>query len=138
MTGGRPSSPGAVGGDRAGLLLIPTLAGALCLPATYELSRRGSFPIAFAVVVLVGAAAGSVRGLSKVEGKPSGLHIALAFLVGAFVSELIFFIYYYFTHGYQDKLLTVGIIYALMEFGLIAVVGGVATFAAGQAKPFDV
>jgi hypothetical protein len=111
--------------------LPPAIAGALCLPATYGLTRWGrwgSILTALMVVVVMGALGGAIPVvMSKGNGKPRSLHLASAFVVGAFASELLVFTYYYISFGYQDELLSVGVVFTVLEFGGIAAFGGTAT-----------
>ncbi len=109
-------------------LLAAALAGVLCLPATFRLSRDGNFLGTALVVVVIAAIGGAIGvGMSRGKGKPRLVHFATAFVIGAFVSELMFFSHYYFTFGYQDQLLSVGIIMLFVEASSIALLGGFAT-----------
>jgi O-antigen ligase len=109
-------------------LIPPALAGALCLPAAYSLSRDGDFSSAAVIVVVIGAIGGAIAmAMSHTPGNARFGHLAMAFVVGALASELVSFTHYYLTYGYRDQLLGVGVIMESMEFIGIAVVGGTAT-----------
>ena len=108
-----------------------TLAGAACLLATYSLTREGSIPIALIVIVFIGGACGLVAVAMK--GGKSNLSIGLltlSFAIGAAISEAVAFAHYYFTYGSQDPKLSVGVAVSVLEFGVIAIVGGLATLSA--------
>ena len=67
------------------------------------------------------------------NGDKSNLNIGLlilSFAIGALISEVVAFTHYYFTYGYQDQKLSVGEAVSVLEFGVIAIVGGLATFSA--------
>ena len=109
---------------------LSTFAGASCLLATYSLTREGSILLALNVVVVIGGACGLVAVV--VNGGKGNLYIGfltLSFAFGAFVSEVVAFACDYYTHGYEDPKLGVGEAVSIFEFGVIAVVGGLATFA---------
>ena len=106
---------------------LVTFAGALCLAATYHLTRAGDFILALVVTAIIGASAGVVSALlNGVRTKTRFLFLALAFVVGALLSEVISFAHYYFTYGYQDRKLNVGIAVSELEFGVISVIGTIA------------
>lgn len=48
------------------------------------------------------------------------------FVAGALISEGVMFTHYYFTDGYNDPKLGVGIAVAIVEFGVLAAVGAIA------------
>ena len=105
-------------------LTLAAIAGSLCLPATYSLTREGSIPMSMLVVALLGAAAGVIAQLRQRGGiRPSSL--TLAFVVGAMFSEIVTFAYYYLSNGYSDPKLSVGVGVSIIEFFAISVVGGV-------------
>ena len=105
---------------------LATLAGASCLIFTYELTRQGSFILTLVVVAIIGASAGVGSVFLKDPKTNARLSLlALAFVMGALLSEAVVFAHYYFTYGYQDPSLNVGIAVSELEFGVISVVGGV-------------
>ncbi len=107
--------------------LPPAIAGALCLPATYWQTRTGSMAISLIYVVVIGALGGMVATfLSRRNEKPRFLTLASAFVIGGFMGELVGFTHYYIIYGYHDQLLAVGVILSFVEFGGIAVFGGIA------------
>jgi hypothetical protein len=109
-------------------ILPPALAGALCLPATFRLSRDGYFSGALVIVVVIGSIGGAIAmAMSRMQGNPRFAHLALGFVVGALASEVVAFTHYYLTYGYRDQLLGVGVIMESMEFIGIAFFGGTAT-----------
>ena len=111
--------------------LPPAVAGALCLPATYGLTRWGfwvSILIALLVVVVMGALGGAMPiVMSKGNQRLRLLHLGSAFVVGALAIEVIGFTYYYIICGYQDEHLIEGVVFTVLEFGGIAAIGGAAT-----------
>lgn len=105
------------------------LAGASCLLATYSQTREGSIPLALMFVVMIGCACGLIAVTLK--GDKRNLHIGLitlSFVIGALISEIVVFTHYYFTYGYRDPKLGVGEAVSVLEFCVIAIVGGLATF----------
>lgn len=91
---------------------------------TYDITRNGNFVIMFAVVAFIGACAGAVSAILKdVKSKTRLFILAFAFVVGASLSEAVVFAHYYFTYGYQDPSLKVGIAVSELELGVISVVG---------------
>ena len=91
---------------------------------TYGITRNGNFVIMFVVVAIIGACAGVVAALFKdVKSKTRLFILVSAFVVGASLSEGVVFAHYYFTYGYQDPSLNVGIAVSELEFGVISVVG---------------
>ena len=110
---------------------VATLAGASCLLATYSLTREESIPLALIVVAIIGGACGLIA--VALSGDKSNLHIGLltlSFAIGALISEVVAFTHYYFTYGHQDPKLGVGEAVSILEFGAIAIIGGLATFLA--------
>ena len=99
--------------------------------ATYNLTRDGSILFAVAVLAVIGAAAGVVAPLlNGAKAKPHIGFLILAFVVGAMLSETVAFAHYYFTYGYQDPKLSVGVAVSAIEFGVISTVGGIAMLVA--------
>jgi hypothetical protein len=112
--------------------LISLAAGALCLPATYRFTRYGSFEISIAAVIVI-AILGTWLAfwyMSRSNDRTNWWSLASAFAVGAFVSEALFFTYYYFAYGHADAKLSVGIALAIIEGGLIALLGAVTVIGA--------
>ena len=111
--------------------VFATLSGASCLLATYSLTREGSIPFALLVVAIIGLACGLITvALSDVR---SNLRIGLitsSFVFGVLISEVVAFTHYYLTYGYQDLKLGVGVAVSVLEFGTIAIVGGLTMLAA--------
>lgn len=111
--------------------VFATLAGASCLLATYSLTREGGFPFALLVVAIIGLACGLIAvALSDVK---SNLRIGLltsSFVFGVLISEVVAFTHYYLTYGYQDPKLGAGVAVSVLEFGALAIVGGLTMFAA--------
>ena len=115
-------------------LLFPLLAGALCLPATYRLSRDDHFVVAFLVIVVIGALAAAMAvATSGAKGPPGVVSLVLAFALGAFSGETIGFMGYYLDYGYKDQYLGVGVVFTVVEFLAISGVGGAATWVAALA-----
>ena len=109
-----------------------TLAGALCLPATYSLSREGSISLVVLILALLGAIGGAIAQQRERKGfRPWPL--VLAFVVGTLFSEVVMFGHYYITYGYQDPKLSVGVSISVIEFVVISVVGAIALLAAAFA-----
>ena len=107
------------------------LAGASCLLATYSLTREGSILFALMVVAFIGAACGLFAVvLSNVRSNLRIGLLASSFVVGAIISEVAAFTYYYLTYGYKDPKLDVGEAVSILECGVIAIVGGLATLSA--------
>ena len=105
---------------------IAILAGALCLPATYNLVRTGSLTIASALLVFLAVSGGALAYLTSRESARSlPLRYVGAFVLGAFASELISFSHYYISIGRHDPKLGAGIAVSLIEFGVTALVGGI-------------
>ena len=108
------------------------LAGALCLPATYSFSRKGSIALAVLILVVLGAAGGVIaQQREKKSFRPWPL--VLAFVMGAMFSEVVMFAHYYITYGYQDPKLSVGMSISVIELVVISVVGVIALLAAAFA-----
>lgn len=110
--------------------LLAAVLGALVLLATFDLTRAGSISLALIVTAMFGALAGA--GTSFLFGgsatQRSGL-LAISFVIGALFSEAVAFTRYYFSYGYQDPKLSVGVAVSLLEFGALSVVGTIAIFA---------
>lgn len=114
-------------------LALVTLAGVVCLPATYTLTREGSLVISVLIVALVGAIAGGMSVVLRADKTaPRNGSLALALVGGAAVSEMGAFVHYYITDGYQDPKLGVGVAVSVIEFSVIAVVGCVALLIAAS------
>jgi hypothetical protein len=111
---------------------LAALAGAACLLATYSLTREGSIPLALIVIAFIGGACGLVA--VAMNGESGNLRIGLLTLSfaigGAMLSEVVAFTRYFFAYGYQDPKLSVGVAVSVLEFGAIALVGGIATLSA--------
>jgi hypothetical protein len=108
-------------------LIPPAVAGASCLPATYDLNRTDKYLAAFWVIALVGALGGTIPVvLSRRESRPRLLHLVLAFVAGALASEFCVFAWYFITLGYRDVYLPLGVLGAALELGGIAAVGSTA------------
>jgi hypothetical protein len=106
--------------------VIAILAGALCLPATYNLVRTGSLPFALALLVLLAASGGALACLTSRESvRLLPLRHVGAFVLGALAVELISFSHYYLSIGRHDPKLSAGIALSLIEFGVTALVGGI-------------
>ena len=105
--------------------LISLAAGALCLPATYRLTRYGSFEVSIAAVITIAALSTwlAYRYMSRSNDRASSWSLASAFAIGAVVSETLFFAYYYFDYGHADEKLSVGITLSIIEGGVIALFG---------------
>lgn len=109
-------------------LALAAIAGILCLPATYSLTREGSVSLAMLVVALLGAIGGAIAQRSERNGvRPWAL--SLAFVVGAMFSEVVAFAHYYISYGHQDPKLSVGVWVSIIHFLVISVVGGIAFLA---------
>jgi len=111
--------------------VFATLAGASCLLATYSLTREGSILFALMVVAIIGVACGLIA--VALSGVKSNLRIGLltsSFVIGVLISEVVAFMYYYLTYGYQDPKLGAGVAVSVLEFGTIAIVGGLTMLAA--------
>lgn len=105
-------------------LALPIVAGAVCLLVTYNITREGSIAVALLVFVAIGAATGVILALlDRARIVKTKTASAVAFVLGAFLSESIAFARYYFAYGYQDPKLTVGIVASVIEFVCIALVG---------------
>ena len=110
---------------------LTALAGVLCLPATYSLSREGSIPLALLIVVLLGAAGGAAAVAQKRD--ENSFHpwpLLGAFVIGALLSEAVAFVRYYYSFGYQDPKLAVGVGVSVLEFFVISVIGCIALLVA--------
>jgi hypothetical protein len=103
-------------------LPIALVAGGTCLPLTYHLNRFGSIELAVALIALIGMVAGSA--IYRIVKAPRIASVLLGFTGGALLVEVVVFGNYYFTDGYGDALLGVGVALSLMEFLAIVVVGG--------------
>jgi hypothetical protein len=109
--------------------LPPLLAGALCLPATFDLTRTDRFLAALQAIVVIGTLGGAIPVvLSRRGRKPRSLHLVLAFVGGALASEGSFFASYFIDSGYRDPELLLGVVGTALELCGIAVVGGSATY----------
>ena len=109
--------------------VIPLVAGALCLPMTYRLTRYGSGESLAASVAIIVATAmlGTWLALWYMNRKncqSAWWALTLAFVGGAGLSEVLFFAYYYFDYGHADQKLSVGIALSFIEGGAIAMLGG--------------
>ena len=119
-------------------MIYPFVAGALSRLAIYNTSREGQFAISLVMVVFLGTLGGGIARLAsnKVAGEPNGLHVVIAFVVGAFISESIGFVVYYIGFGHKDVMIGVSVAVALLEFSLISIIGGLSSFIAiTQTKP---
>lgn len=100
------------------------IAGILCLPATYDLSRTGHLWLSAVIVAGVAALGVSVFLLLKgSEHQFKYLFCGLSYATGALVAETAFFTHYYLTYGHQDPNLAVGIAVVVIEFITITVIG---------------
>lgn len=107
--------------------------GAICLPATYSISRGGSIPVALLVVVFLGALGGAIAvAVRRKQLVPKTRLLVLAFIAGAALSEIAAFVRYYITFGYSDPKLAAGVGVSVIEFGVISIIGS-AAFAIGAA-----
>jgi hypothetical protein len=107
--------------------VVALLAGLACLPATYVLTREGEVLVSLLVVAAIGAtSAVVVWALFPAGTRPRLLPMLSVFVVGALISEGAMFTHYYFTDGYNDPKLGVGIAVAIVEFGVLAAVGAIA------------
>ena len=91
----------------------------------------------FVVVAIIGASAGVASAFLKdVKSKTRLLLLTAAFVIGASLSEAVVFAHYYFTYGYQDPSLDVGVAVSELELGAISIVGVIsmliATFATSR------
>jgi len=104
------------------------LSGMLCLPATYQLIREGSVFVSVGIVVFLAVAGTLLTKIltPKSNTEPGLWRAPLAFVLGALVSEVGCFAYYYIDFGYSDPKLGVGIAVAVIEFAVIGVAGGAA------------
>jgi hypothetical protein len=108
-------------------LIPPAMAGASCLPVTFDLTRTDRFLDAFWVIALMGALGGTIPVvIYRWRSKPRLLHLASAFVAGAFASEFCFFAWYFITVGYSDPELVLGVFCSALELGGIAAVGSTA------------
>ena len=112
--------------------LILLAAGALCLPATYRLTRYGYFELSIAAIITIATASTWLAFwyMSRSSERTSWSSFAIAFAVGAIVSEGLFFAYYYFDYGHADAKLSVGIVLSIIEGGVIALLGAVTVIGA--------
>lgn len=108
-------------------LAVAALVGAVCQPLTFQMVVHGSIPMAITVIAVLGAAAGMLgMGLSG-DKRPRQIGLLLAaFVTGDFVSGLVSFGHYYWTYGYDDPKLSVGIGISILYFATVAGVGGLA------------
>jgi hypothetical protein len=105
--------------------LISLAAGSLCLPATYTLTRHGSYEISITAIITI-AILGTWLALwyvNRGNDRASWWTLGGAFAVGAVVSEALSFAYYYFDYGHTDAKLSVGIAVSIIEGGVIALLG---------------
>ena len=108
-------------------LIPPAMAGASCLPVTFDLTRTDRFLDAFWVIALMGALGGTIPVvIYRRRSKPRLLHLASAFVAGAAASEFCFFAWHFITVGYSDRELLLGVIGCALELGGIAAVGSTA------------
>ena len=115
--------------------VLAMLAGAVCLPSTYSLNREGSILLSVALAVVIGGAAGAAA--KKAEGEARGMksgYLALAFLIGAFLSEVVAFGWYYWSYGQEDPKLAVGVAVSIWEFAAIGASGGFSLILAAKVK----
>lgn len=110
--------------------VITLVGGAVCLPLTFDLTRGAeSLAPSIAIIVVLPLIATTLaiwHGARNGSGT-SWWSLALAFSIGAFVSESAFFVHYYYDYGHADQKLGVGIVVALMEVGSIAALGTFST-----------
>lgn len=115
--------------------VLATLAGAVCLPSTFSLTREGSILLSVALVLLIGGAAGAAVRRSEtgaMEAK-SG-YLALAFVIGALISEAVAFGWYYWSYGQEDPKLAVGMAISIWEFAAIGALGCSSLLLAAKVK----
>jgi hypothetical protein len=109
--------------------LPPMLAGALCLPATYDFNRTDRYLAALRAVFVIGTLGGATPAvLSGGGSKPRLLRLVSAFVIGALASEIVVFAMYFIDVGYRDPELVLGVFGDALEFCYIAGVGGAATW----------
>jgi hypothetical protein len=110
------------------LAFLPVLAGALCLPATYDFNRTDKYLAALRAIFIIGTLGGATTVvLSARESKLRLLRLVSAFVIGALASEVYCFARYFIDVGYRDPELVLGVSATAIEFCCIAVVGGTAT-----------
>jgi len=95
------------------------------LPATYTLTRHGSYEISIAVICAIAVFGTWLALRYKSRGCESigWRSLASAFAVGAIFSEMLSFVYYYFDYGHTDAKLSVGVAVSIIDAGVIAIVG---------------
>lgn len=106
------------------------LSGTTCLPATFSLTRHGSFMLS-AVIVLAIASAGAAmtfRLERKALARTRWWRSAFAFVCGAFLAEAICFVNYLLDDGLSDPKLDVGVMLAVWELVAISLIGCVAVY----------
>lgn len=99
-------------------VLLAAVAGLLCLPATYSVSRSGSLSLSIMIAVAVCSAATWI-GAEQARPVPR----VAAFFLGAAVAEGTAFLYYYLIYGSNDPKLSVGVAVSIIELLSILVVG---------------
>ena len=79
------------------------------------------------MIALMGALGGTIPVvIYRRRSKPRLLHLASAFVAGAFASEFCFLAWYFITVGYSDPELALGVFGCALELGGIAVIGSTA------------
>lgn len=102
----------------------------MCLPFTFTHTREGSLSVSIMLIVVIAVLSISLSLCLQHESSTIWWIFPLVFVFGAFVSEVIFFIYYYFDNGYNDPKLSVGIAVAIIEFIVISGISSIAIVAA--------
>lgn len=103
---------------------ITSIAGLVCLPATYNFTKEGNIVMSLVIVGLFGCISGVLAATQA--NRPKTLSLLLSFVAGALISQVIFFAHYYYNYGHKDPKLVVGEAVAIIQFGVISVVGGLA------------
>ena len=114
------------------LPLLIASAGALCSAASYVLTRNGIFvtlPLSPPIVLLMAATTGALVRVAEASTKPClrlrRLQIVWSFSAGAAVGELIGFVRWYNSSGYQDYIyFDLIVIFVIVEWVMIGLLGG--------------
>ena len=96
------------------------IAGAACLPLTYDISRSGTIFLSVLIVILLAATAAF---LTRSLGAVKTLMACLVFLFGTLCSSVSFFLEWMKRAGNQGDDMNMGQSLALLEGGLISFVG---------------
>ena len=101
------------------------IAGAACLPITYNISRNGTIVLSVLIVVLI---AGTASFLTSRFGHVKPRYASAVFVMGAVCSSISFYIKWYKEIGYKHEHFEMDRSLILLESGIISTIGVLTVF----------